>query len=169
MAKLIEDILNLSRVTRKEVKKEKFNMSQTVQALITGFQQTEPKRRVEVNIQPQVFVSADKDLLCIVLQNLLENAWKFSEKNPAACIEFGTKQVKGEQQYFVRDNGAGFDERYKDKLFGVFQRLHSEMEFSGTGIGLAIVQRIMHKHGGRVWAESTLGKGAVFYFTVPVL
>jgi len=166
MAQLIEDMLQLARVTRKEIKRERIDLSRLAQDLIVEFQQTDQERRVEVNIQPRVIAVGDKELLRVVLQNLLENAWKFSKNNPAAYIEFGTKQVKEEKQYFVCDNGVGFDVKYRDKLFGVFQRLHSESEFPGTGVGLATVERIIRKHGGCVWAESELGKGAVFYFTL---
>lgn len=134
--------------------------------LIVKFQESNPDRRVKVDIQPQVFANADKGLFSILLKNLLENAWKFSKNNPSAHIEFGVKRVNGEEQYFVRDNGTGFNEKYSDRLFCAFQRLHSEAEFSGSGIGLAIVQRIIRKHSGHIWAESKLGEGATFYFIV---
>jgi light-regulated signal transduction histidine kinase (bacteriophytochrome) len=121
---------------------------------------------VEVKVRPGVVVTGDGQLLRIALQNLLENAWKFSSKEPVARIEFGMVQSSGEPAYFVRDNGAGFDMTYAERLFGPFQRLHSQNEFPGSGIGLATVQRILHRHGGRVWAEGLIGQGATFYFTL---
>jgi light-regulated signal transduction histidine kinase (bacteriophytochrome) len=119
-----------------------------------------------MKIRPGVVVIGDGQLLRIALQNLLENAWKFSSKEPGARIEFGMVQASGEPAYFVRDNGAGFDMTYAGRLFGPFQRLHSQHEFPGSGIGLATVQRIIHRHGGRVWAEGLVGQGATFYFTL---
>jgi light-regulated signal transduction histidine kinase (bacteriophytochrome) len=127
----------------------------------------QPERQVELCVAPDLLVRADANLLRIVLDNLLGNAWKFTGKQAQARIEFGTTQHGGQPCYFIRDNGAGFDMAYADKLFGVFQRLHTVSEFEGTGIGLATVQRILHRHGGHIWAESAVGQGATFYFTLP--
>ena len=121
------------------------------------------------NITPNLKAYADLNLLQIVLENLLNNAWKFTSKREQAKIEFGSKHENAETIYFVRDNGAGFDMAYANKLFGAFQRLHAMTEFPGTGIGLATVQRIINRHGGRVWAEGAVGKGATFFFTLPAL
>jgi len=122
---------------------------------------------VEFAIAPGLLVNADADLLRAVLENLLGNAWKFTSKHAQARIEVGAVQRDGETVYFVRDDGAGFDMAYANKLFGAFQRLHAATEFEGTGIGLATVQRIIHRHGGQVWAEGQLEKGATFFFTLP--
>jgi light-regulated signal transduction histidine kinase (bacteriophytochrome) len=121
---------------------------------------------VDVKVRPGVLVTGDGQLLKIAMENLIENAWKFTSKEPESRIEFGMTQTGGEATYFVRDNGAGFDMTYTDRLFGPFQRLHPQGEFPGNGIGLATVQRIIHRHGGRVWAEGLLGQGATFYFTM---
>jgi light-regulated signal transduction histidine kinase (bacteriophytochrome) len=117
-------------------------------------------------IAPDLIVEGDRTLLGVVLENLLSNAWKFTSKQPDARVEFGVQDEGGRTVYFVRDNGAGFDMKYAGKLFGAFQRLHDESEFPGSGIGLATVQRIIHRHGGRVWAEGAVGEGATFYFVV---
>jgi len=123
-------------------------------------------RSLEIAIAPNLIVSADPRLLAIALDNLLGNAWKFTAKVAAARIELGSEVTDAGRRYFVRDNGAGFDNQYAHKLFGVFQRLHTEAEFPGTGIGLATVARIIHRHRGRAWAEGELGRGATFYFTL---
>jgi len=117
-------------------------------------------------IMPDLKTRGDNHLLQVLLENLLSNAWKFTSKHSQARIEFGTTHIKGEQTFFVRDNGAGFDMTYVDKLFTPFQRLHSDREFPGTGIGLATVQRIINRHNGRIWAEAEIEKGATFYFTL---
>ena len=127
----------------------------------------QPDRQFTFTISDGLLVDGDRYLLEIVLDNLLGNAWKFTSKRRDAHIEVGSQQVSQETVYFIRDNGAGFDMKYARKLFGTFQRLHSSSEFPGTGIGLATVQKIIHRHSGRIWAESAVGAGATFYFTIP--
>jgi signal transduction histidine kinase len=166
MGQLIEDLLRLSRVTRSEMRWESVDLSGMAGSITSDLQQTQPDRRVEFAISDGMTAKGDPALLRVALENLLSNAWKFTGKNPAAKVEFGLGLQDGRQAYFVRDNGAGFDMAYANKLFGVFQRLHASAEFPGTGIGLAIVQRIMHRHGGRIWAEGEVGEGATFYFTL---
>jgi two-component system sensor histidine kinase/response regulator len=166
MSQLIDDVLYLSRVTRAELRDQEVNLSALATLIVTRLQESEPGRGVETKIRPGVVVSGDGQLLRIVLENLLENAWKFTGKQPEPKIEFGVTQASGEPTYFVRDNGAGFDMTYVDRLFGPFQRLHPQGEFPGSGIGLATVQRIVHRHGGRVWAEGLVGQGATFQFTL---
>ncbi len=167
MSQLIDDLLQLARITRKEVKKEKVNLSKLAKEEISRIRQQDKRRKADISIQEQVFAFGDRTLIRIALYNLLDNAWKFTGPRETACIEFGSSDGGQDEIYFVKDNGVGFDEKYKGKLFGAFQRLHSESEFPGTGIGLATVQRIIHKHEGEIWAESKLGKGATFYFTIP--
>jgi len=174
---LIDDLLRLSRVSRQEFGRTNINMSDMAASIIAGLRETGPGRRVEFFIAEGLTVFADRRLMEIVLSNLLGNAWKFTSKTGHARIEFGVMQeeishtgligpVKG-PVYFVRDNGAGFDPAYADKMFRPFNRLHSEKEFEGTGIGLAIVERIIRRHGGKVWAEGEAGKGATVFFTIP--
>jgi light-regulated signal transduction histidine kinase (bacteriophytochrome) len=133
---------------------------------VARLQQSEPQRAVELVIPEGLIARGDSRLLGIVFDNLFGNAWKFTSKRDEARIEFGSLQQNGSSTYFVRDNGAGFDMAYSNKLFGVFQRLHVSSEFEGTGIGLATVQRIVRRHGGRVWAEGEVGRGATVYFTL---
>jgi two-component system, sensor histidine kinase and response regulator len=166
MSQLIDDVLYLSRVTRADLREQEIDLSAVANLILTRLQEGEVDRTVEVKIRPAVVVTGDGQLLRIALENLLENAWKFTAKQPASRIEFGVNQVAGEATYFVRDNGAGFDMTYADRLFGPFQRLHPQTEFPGSGIGLATVQRIIHRHGGRVWAEGSVGQGATFHFTL---
>ena len=166
MATLIDDLLKLSRITRSELKREDVNLSVLAGEVIEELHRQEPERAVQCMIQPDLIAWGDARLLRIVLDNLLGNAWKFTGKRPDAQIEFGMHSQDGESVYFVRDNGAGFDMAYAEKLFGAFQRLHETSEFPGTGIGLATAQRIIHKHGGRIWAEGEVEKGATFYFTL---
>jgi light-regulated signal transduction histidine kinase (bacteriophytochrome) len=137
-----------------------------VEEIIQGLQESHPERQVDFSFTPDLMVEADPHLMHIVLENLLSNAWKFTSKQERTVIEFGQKSHVKERTFFVRDNGVGFDMAYADKLFGVFQRLHSISEFPGTGVGLATVQRIISIHGGRIWAESAEGKGTTFYFTL---
>src|SRR5258708_5711517 len=167
MAQLIDDVLQLARVTRSEMRREVVNLSELARAITAELKKREPKRKVIVNLTEELATRGDKRLLKIVLNNLLGNAWKFTAKRAGAEITFGGEQKNGENTYFIRDNGAGFDMAYVGKLFGAFQRLHTAGEFEGTGIGLATVQRIVYRHGGRVCAEGAVNKGATFYFTLP--
>lgn len=166
MAKLIDDILQLARVTRSEMHREVVNLSDLAHLTFDQLQESDKDRNVVVKIEKGLFTKGDKHLLQIMLTNLLGNAWKFTSKRERAEISFGRTQKTDKSTYFVRDNGAGFDMAYVNKLFGAFQRLHTTGEFEGTGIGLATVQRIVHRHGGRVWAEGKVAQGAIFYFTL---
>lgn len=167
MGHLIDDLLTLSRVTRSDMQLESVDLSRIASRLCTHLQQAEPQRQVEFTIQPELVAKGDARLLQVLLENLLNNAWKFTSKHLEATIEFGaTPQENGIITYFVRDDGAGFDMTYGKKLFGPFQRLHGGHEFPGNGIGLATVQRIVYRHGGRVWAEGAIEQGATFYFTL---
>ena len=163
MAELIDDLFALSKVTRGEFRREQVELSALATTIAGELARNEPERHVEVSIAPGVHAEADPKLMRIVLENLLGNAWKFTSKTTAASIAFGV----ADGAYFVRDNGAGFDMKYASALFGPFQRLHTDKEFAGTGIGLATVSRIIQRHGGRVWAEAELGAGATFRFTLP--
>jgi PAS domain S-box-containing protein len=165
MSQLIDDLLQLSRVTRAEMQRQRVDLSALAQSIGAKLQEGDPGRSVERVVAPDVVAYGDARLLRIVLENLLGNAWKYTATHPHARIEFGV--TEGEAPvYFVRDDGVGFDMRYAEKLFGAFQRLHSSDAFEGTGIGLATVQRIIRRHGGRVWAEAAVEQGATFYFTV---
>ncbi|MBI4319890.1 MAG: HAMP domain-containing protein [Chloroflexi bacterium] len=166
MAQLIDDLLSLSRLTRSEVRREQVDLSALVGTIAAELRQTEPERQVEFVIAEGLVAMGDTRLLRVALENLLGNAWKFTGKHPSARIEFGVVEQDGKPAYFVRDDGAGFDMAYADRLFGAFQRLHTPMEFPGSGIGLATVQRIIHRHGGDVWAEGAVEQGATFYFTL---
>ena len=168
MAHLIDDLLNLSRVNRSTLRCANTHLGQLARSVADELQALEPERRVEwVIAEDAVALKADVRLLRVVFENLLGNAWKFVRAQPAPRIEFGSTKRDGALVWFVRDNGAGFDMTYSHKLFSAFQRLHSDSEFPGTGIGLATVRRIIHRHGGQVWAEGEVGKGATFYFTLP--
>jgi signal transduction histidine kinase len=167
MAELIDDLLRLSRVSRGEFKKDRVDLSATVGLVIAELRKANPERAVEVVVQDGVTVVADARLVRIVLENLLGNAWKFTSKTERARVEFGSRHGDDGTVYFVKDNGAGFDMKYASRLFGAFQRLHAEKEFPGTGIGLATVQRIVQRHGGRIWVEASVGSGATFQFTLP--
>ncbi len=179
MGQLIDDLLSLARISRREMKREDVDLSRMAREIADELRAQEPGRRVEFEIQEQAEARGDAGLIKIVLQNLLGNAFKFTSTREQAKIQFGLLPSprsplpmgegaggEGENIYFVRDNGVGFDMAYADKLFGAFQRLHAMNEFPGTGIGLATVQRIIHRHGGRIWAEAEAGKGAAFYFTL---
>lgn len=166
MGQLIDDLLNLSRVTRAEMAHETVDLSAMAREVTEELRRTDPDRAVEFVVADGIVVEADPRLMRVVLNNLLANAWKFTGKVPGARVEFGCAGVNGSRAYFVSDNGAGFDMAYAAKLFGVFQRLHAMDEFPGTGVGLATVQRIVHRHGGRVWADGQIGRGATFSFTL---
>jgi light-regulated signal transduction histidine kinase (bacteriophytochrome) len=167
MGYLIDDLLNLSRVTRSDINLENVDLSLLASTVCNELVHSQPERDVEFVIQKGVVVQGDIRLLRVLLVNLLNNAWKFTSKHAQARIEFGeTKTESGIPVYFVRDDGAGFEMAYVSKLFGPFQRLHGVNEFPGNGIGLATVQRIVHRHGGRVWAEGSVEGGATFYFTL---
>jgi PAS domain S-box-containing protein len=166
MGRLIDDLLDLSRMTRAEIRRERVDLSALAEGLAEELERAEPQRRVDFVVEKGLVVEGDGSLLRVALENLLRNAWKFTGKQPKARIEFGVTEHEGTRSYFVSDDGAGFDEAYADKLFGAFQRLHGTNEFEGTGIGLATVQRIIYRHGGRVWAEGRVGHGATFYFTL---
>jgi light-regulated signal transduction histidine kinase (bacteriophytochrome) len=167
MGQLIDDLLALSKVSRAELKRERVDITEIATQIAADLNRSAPERRVTVTVAPGLTDSADPRLVRQALQNLIENAWKFSGRREDAAIEIGqTRAADGEPAFFVRDNGAGFDPEYAEKLFGPFQRLHGVSEFPGTGIGLATVQRIVHRHGGRVWADGQVDRGATFYFTL---
>jgi len=166
MGQLIDDLLNLSRLSRAEMRCEPVDLTALVKLVAGELQKNQPQRDVKLQITEGLTANGDARLLRIALENLLGNAWKFTSKLPHAVIEFGKEQQNGNAAFFVRDNGAGFDMTYAAKLFGAFQRLHANSEFPGTGIGLATVQRIIHRHGGRIWAQSAVGTGATFYFVL---
>jgi signal transduction histidine kinase len=166
MSQLIDDILKLSRINRAEMHREIFDLSALAESILDELKFSQPERKVELAIDPGILIKGDKDLLSIGLRNLLENAWKFTGKCPVARIELGAILQSNQKVYFIRDNGVGFDIRRSDKLFQPFQRLHDTKEFPGTGIGLATVQRVIRRHGGHIWAESEIGKGTTFYFTL---
>jgi len=166
MARLIDALLSLSRITRSRIRLRPVNLTTLAQEVGEELAQEDALRRVEFRVQPNITARADASLLRAVFDNLLRNAWKFTARAEVAQIEVGTLQREGRRIYFVQDNGVGFDMTYAGNLFGAFQRLHTEAEFPGTGIGLATVQRIIRRHGGEVWAEAAPGKGATFYFTL---
>ncbi|MHB9024640.1 MAG: PAS domain S-box protein [Armatimonadota bacterium] len=166
MGQLIDDLLRMSRVTRAEMTREQIDLTAMATDIAENLRETQPEREVEFVIAPDVRSYGDPNLLRIVLDNLLGNSWKFTSTRPVGRIEFGMRYENGESVYFVRDNGVGFDMEYGEKLFVPFQRLHAITEFPGTGIGLALVKRIIERHGGRVWAEGEIDRGATFYFTL---
>jgi PAS domain S-box-containing protein len=166
MQKLIDDQLNLARVTQQPLAPVDCDFSAIVRELADEFQKNEPERRVQFVIASDARAHADCELLTIVLRNLLANAWKFTSRHPTARVEFGVTTLDGRTAYFVRDDGAGFDMKHAHKLFGAFQRLHSEEEFPGTGVGLGLVERIIRRHRGKVWAEARVEGGATFFFTL---
>ncbi|TME88828.1 MAG: hypothetical protein E6I44_05110 [Chloroflexi bacterium] len=167
MGSLIDDMLLLSRLTRDEMTPRSVDLTQVARSVVDDLRAREPQRQVEFESNGALAATCDERLLRIALTNLLGNSWKFTRNREPAHVSFGGEQRHGESMFFVKDDGVGFDMRYADKLFSAFQRLHNTSDFEGTGIGLATVQRIIHRHGGRVWAESEVGKGTTFYFTLP--
>jgi two-component system, sensor histidine kinase and response regulator len=167
MCELVEDLLNFSRLTRVEMKQEKVDLSAVLSGIAAELQGRDPQRVADFDIAPGVTVWCDPILIRAAMANLLENAWKFTRKHATARIEFGVTGEPEAPVYFLRDDGAGFDMRDSARLFSPFQRLHKSSDFEGTGIGLAIVERIISRHGGRVWAESEIEQGATFFFTLP--
>jgi signal transduction histidine kinase len=166
MSQLIEDLLALSHLTRGVMHHEPVDLSQLANQIVTDLRQQYPEQEVEFKFREGLVVNGDARLLRIALDNLLNNAWKYTSKQPKPQVEFGMTEQDGRNAYFVRDNGAGFDMTYAHKLFGVFQRLHSTDDFPGNGVGLATVQRIINRHGGKVWANAALNQGATFYFSL---
>ena len=167
MNHLIDALLDLARFSRCELTRRPVDLSRLARVILNDLEQAQPERNVEIVIAPDIIVLGDEPLLRIALENLLNNAWKFAGKTGNARIEVGINQNETPPACFVRDNGAGFDMAYAQRLFALFQRLHSESEFPGSGVGLATVERIIHRHGGLVWAEGEVGQGATFYFTIP--
>jgi light-regulated signal transduction histidine kinase (bacteriophytochrome) len=166
MSNMIDDLLDLSHSTSAALHLKEMDLSVLATSILETLATTNPERQVEIVVHKNCHVSADPGLLQIALQNLLRNAWKFTGRSDHAKIEFGCSQPGDVAIFYVRDSGAGFDQRFADRLFKPFQRLHASSEFPGTGIGLATVQRIVHRHGGKIWAEGEVGKGATFYFTL---
>jgi two-component system, sensor histidine kinase and response regulator len=167
MSQLIDDLLRLTRISRVTLSRQPTDLVELARSIMAELAEVEPARRFEFVTCERAPVEGDTGLLRIALENLLRNAWKFTQKNPQARIEFGTRAVNGASAFFVADDGAGFDPRFADRLFMPFQRLHTGSDFEGTGIGLAIVHRILGHHGGRIWAEGAPDRGATFLFTVP--
>jgi signal transduction histidine kinase len=166
MVSVFDGLQALFRVTGGEIRRERVDVSQLASEIVEELVVSSPARDVIINVAPALTVSADARLVRILLGNLINNAWKFTSKKAEATIEIGCEDVQGEERLYVRDNGVGFDMLYAHKLFGAFQRLHSQSEFPGVGIGLATVRRIVNRHGGRCWAEGAVGEGATFYFVL---
>ncbi|MFQ5643161.1 MAG: ATP-binding protein [Thiogranum sp.] len=166
MSDLIDDLLRLSRVSRSALNRQPVDLSALVREVLAKLQEQEPGRTLETDITPDLTADGDPALLGILIDNLVGNAWKYTATTERPRIEFGVAQVDGESAWYIRDNGAGFDMQYGDKLFVPFQRLHRSEDFEGTGIGLATAQRIVHRHNGRIWAEGRVDEGATFYFTL---
>jgi signal transduction histidine kinase len=166
MSALIEDLLNLARISRTPVRRQLVNVTNIARRILAELRQREPTRAVTVDVEDGLMAKADPGLVTIALENLLGNAWKFTSKRPEARIEVGHTASENRTVFFVRDDGAGFDPAGAGELFQPFKRLHSQSDFGGTGIGLAIVNRIASRHGGRVWAEAAVGVGATFFFTI---
>lgn len=166
MTDMIDGLLQLSRLGRSEMHSEQVDLTRMAQAVVARLRAMDPQRQVECDIQEEVWGNGDRDLLRVVVDNLFSNAWKFTSRRRQARIEFGMALDGGRPVYFVRDDGVGFDMAYAGKIFAPFQRLHQPSEFPGQGIGLALVQRAIHRHGGRLWAEAAVEQGATFRFTL---
>jgi two-component system sensor histidine kinase/response regulator len=166
MGQLIEDLLALAKVGRQGMTVEQVDVTHVATSVVEALRLNEPDRQLEIVIAPGLAASADRRLVRIVFENLLGNAWKFTSKRTHGRVEVGRSLTDDGVAFYVRDNGAGFDPAYAERLFAAFQRLHKEAEFPGTGIGLATVQRVVHRHGGRIWAEASVDEGATFYFTL---
>jgi len=167
MDQLITDMLNLSRISRTEMRMINVDMGRLAETIFREVATAEEQNNFELQVEQLPVVLCDYALMKQVWINLISNALKYSGKSAVKKIQIGSRQEEGERVFFVKDHGVGFDSKYKDKLFGVFQRLHRDEEFKGTGVGLAIVQRIVHRHGGRVWAEAEMNEGAIFFFSLP--
>jgi light-regulated signal transduction histidine kinase (bacteriophytochrome) len=166
MSELIDDLASLSRIHRSPLRRSRVNLSEIARRVVAELVRRDPERPVNVLIMPDLVANADSYLLTVMLEHLLENAWKFTSRTNPAEIAFGRGQVDGERHWFVKDNGAGFDMKYSTRLFSPFQRMHKASEFEGTGIGLATAQRVAARHGGRIWVEAKLNEGASFFFTL---
>jgi light-regulated signal transduction histidine kinase (bacteriophytochrome) len=166
MAQLLDDLLRLSRTTRVELRRQSIDLTSMSEAILADLAANEPERHVKVSVEPKLREDGDLHLVRLALQNLIANAWKFTAHREEAEITIGSVVQGTQRAFFVRDDGAGFDPRFQNKLFEPFQRLHSAADFEGSGIGLAIVQRVILRHGGVIWAESALGEGATFFFTL---
>ena len=169
LGQMMEDLLQLVRVARGGVKSERADMSCMAEDILAGLRAAAPARQVDTAVDSDIVVTGDSRLLRLCLEHLLGNAWKFTSRNAVSNISFGRTTDDGVPALCVRDNGVGFDQKYSDRLFRPFQRLHGESEFEGAGMGLATVQRVMHAHGGRIWARAERGAGATFYFTLPLM
>jgi light-regulated signal transduction histidine kinase (bacteriophytochrome) len=165
MGELIDDMLQLSAITRAEIRCELVNLSELANTVFNNLKEQQPERQVEIVVKDNITAEGDRKLLQIVLENLLGNAWKYSSTRQEAVIEFGEMAENSKHVFYIKDNGAGFNMQYANKLFGVFQRLHGS-DYEGTGIGLATVKRVIERHGGKVWAKAKEGTGATFYFTL---
>jgi two-component system, sensor histidine kinase and response regulator len=167
MTELIDDLLKLSRLTRGKIHQEKVNLGEIAYDILANLQAMQPERQVNIHIEEDLYAEGDKRLLRLMLENLLQNAWKFTSHHLSANIYVGRQENEnGQTVFYISDDGAGFDMQYADQLFSPFQRFHTDDEFEGVGIGLATVQRIVHRHGGQIWAEASIEKGATFYFTL---
>ena len=167
MGILIDDLLQVAKVARRDLEYQKVDLSLVAQEIIKKLQKLDPERQVQFHVAEGLTVQGDRELFEIVMENLLSNAWKFTAGKDGAVIELGQAIVDKDRVFYVRDNGIGFETKYVGKVFGLFQRLHAVDEFSGTGVGLAVTQKIISRHGGRIWAESKVDRGATFYFTLP--
>lgn len=163
MEQLINSLVELAKISKAEIRRETVNLTEMAESIASELKQSDPGRKVEFSIQPGLTVLGDPALLRIAFENLLRNSWKFTRKHPAARIEVGQEKRDGNPAFYVRDDGAGFDPANAARMFGAFQRFHTTAEFEGTGIGLAMVQRIVHRHGGKVWAEGKVEEGVTVY------